>query len=70
MTMVLTLFILNQTELSLSGCIIKKLSKENLGRLLNNPKMQEIRTEKYLVSTTYDRLTQNQDWAPEKGFNN
>ena len=70
MTMVLTLFILNQTEFSLSGCIIKKLSKENLGRLLNNPQMQEIRTEKYLLSTTCDRLTQNQDWAPEKGFDN
>ena len=70
MTMVLPLFILNQTEFSLSGCIIKKLSKENLGRLLNNPQMQEIRTEKYLLSTTCDRLTQNQDWAPEKGFDN
>ena len=70
MTMVLALFILNQTEFSLSGCIIKKLSKENLGRLFNNPQMQEIRTEKYLVSTTYDPLTQNLDWAPEKGFDN
>ena len=70
MTMVLALFILNQTEFSLSGCIIKKLSKENLGRLFNNPQMQEIRTEKYLLSTTCDRLTQYQDWAPEKDFDN
>ena len=70
MTMVLALFILNQTEFSLSGCIIKKLSKENLGRLFNNPQMHEIRTEKYLLSTTCDRLTQYQDWAPEKGFDN
>ena len=70
MTMVLTLFILNQTEFSLSGCIIRKLSKENLGRLFNNHQMHEIRTEEYLVSTTYDRLTHNQDWAPEKDFDN
>ena len=70
MAMVLTLFILNQTEFSLSGCIIRKLSKENLGRLFNNSQMHEIRTEEYLVSTTYDRLTHNQDWAPEKDFDN
>ena len=70
MAMVLTLFILNQTEFSLSGCIIRKLSKENLGRLFNNSQMHEIRTLKYLVSTTYDRLTHNQDWAPEKDFDN
>ena len=42
MAMVLTLFILNQTEFSMSGCIIKKGSKENLGRLFNNPQMHEI----------------------------
>ena len=54
----------------MSGYIIKKLSKENLWILFNNPQMHEIRTEKYLVSTTYDQLTQNQDWAPEKGFDN
>ena len=70
MAMVLTLFILNQTEFSLSGCIIRKLSKENLGRLFNNSQMHEIRTLKYLVSTTCDRLTHNQDWAPEKDFDN
>ena len=70
MAMVLTLFILNQTEFSLSGCIIRKLSKENLGRLFNNSQMHEIKTEEYLVSTTYDRLTHNQDWAPEKDFDN
>ena len=45
----------------MSGCIIKKLSKQNLH-------MHEIRTLKYLVSTTCDQLTQNQDWAPEKRF--
>ena len=70
MAMVLTLFILNQTEFSLSGCIIRKLSKENLGRLFNNSQMHEIRTLKYLVSTTCDQLIQNQDWAPEKDFDN
>ena len=32
--------------------------------------MHEIRTLKYLVSTSCDRGTQNQDWAPEKGFDN
>ena len=70
MAMVLTLFILNQTEFSLSGCIIRKLSNENLGRLFNNSQMHEIRTLKYLVSTTCDQLIQNQDWAPEKDFDN
>ena len=54
----------------MSGYIIKKLSKENLWILFNNPQMHEIRTEKYLLSTTCDQLTQNQDWAPEKGFYN